>query len=64
MLLNIISGYDHSTLYINNIERGPAGADNTIGDYSNLTEEEGHTWIVGCTTSKRNSSPLPLFKYT
>ena len=63
-MLNLISGYDHSTLYLNNIERGPAGEDNTIIDYSDLSEEEGHTWIVGCTTSKQSSSSLSLSKYT
>ena len=48
----LFSGYAHSTLYLNNIERGPAGEDNTILDYSDLSQEEGHTWIVGCSSGK------------
>ena len=45
------SGYNHSTLYINNINRGPAGDTNTI-DYTDLSEEEGHTWILPTCSGK------------
>ena len=44
----MFTGYDHSTLYINNIGRGPPGDKNTILDYDDLSEEEGHTWILPC----------------
>ena len=54
----ISSGYDHSTLYINNVERGPAGESNTIVDYSDLSEEEGHTWILKCESGKKKKFHL------
>ena len=44
----MFAGYDHSTLYINNINRGPPGDKNTILDYDDLSETEGHTWILPC----------------
>ena len=44
--LQFVLGYDHSTLYLNNINRGAAGDTNTILNYDDLTREEGHTWIL------------------
>ena len=45
--LKSFSGYDHETLYINNRNRGPEGDTNTIVDYTDLSKEQGHTWILG-----------------
>ena len=43
---NTISGYNHSTLLLNNNYRGPSGDTNVIVDYSNLEEDVGRAWFL------------------
>ncbi|KAK3576661.1 hypothetical protein CHS0354_004945 [Potamilus streckersoni] len=40
------SGFNHSTLLINNNNRGPSGNSGIIKDYSDLSQDEGHAWFL------------------
>lgn len=39
-------GYNHSTLVLNNNNRGPPGNTNVVTDYSSLEEDVGKAWFL------------------
>ena len=41
-----VSGYNHSTLLINNNGRGPAKTQGKIPDYTDLSKDWGHAWFL------------------
>ena len=40
------TGYNHSTLLLNNFNRGPDQDTNVIADYADLDEDEGKAWFL------------------
>ena len=40
------TGYNHSTLVINNNNRGPIKSQGEITDYSDLSKDWGHAWFL------------------
>ena len=44
--LYYLIGYDHSTLLLNNLNRGPDGDSNVIEDYSNLNSDQLRAWFL------------------
>lgn len=43
---NFFSGFDHRSLVINNIGRGPGENEGAIEDYLHLDEDEGRAWLL------------------
>jgi hypothetical protein len=52
ILLDIVNferlspGYDHTTLLINNIGRGPSRDENVIEDYNDVENDAGRAWFL------------------
>lgn len=46
ILTALLTVYDHTTLLLNNLNRGPAGDSNTIEDYLHLDSDQLKAWFL------------------
>ena len=44
--LHTIAVHNHTTLLINNINRGPEGHQNVVADYQDVSQDWGHAWFL------------------